>query len=339
MGAHCPPGRSAPLESPGIVIRILIISDIHYAGPDEQARGAYESRLTTNPLKRALINFYRHYIWHRSPLQSNYLLEKCLDLAGPSDWVVANGDFSCDSAFIGAADPAARASAEICLGILRRRHGDHLFTVFGDHELGKKGLVGGAGGLRIESWHRCVEDLQLRPLWSHQEGRYTLMGVASSLIAFPVLEPEAVPEEVEEWKTLRAAYFRELETLWRGLPRDARIILFCHDPTALPFLWSQEFVRERSSQIEKTIIGHLHSPLILWQSAFLRGMPVIRFMGHSARRISQALHDARVWKYFHLALCPSLAGIELLKDGGYLEMELDPEGREPLRLHRRYLPR
>ena len=286
-----------------------------------------------------MVNSYRHYIWHRAPLQSNYLLEKCLDLAPASDWVVANGDFSCDSAFIGAADPAARNSAALCLGILRQRFADRLFTVFGDHELGKKSLVGGNGGPRIESWHRCVEDLHLNPLWTHQVGRYVMIGVASSLIAFPVLEPEAVPGEVEAWKTLRAAYFRELEALWRGLPRDARIVLFCHDPTALPFLWSEGFVRERASQIEKTIIGHLHSPLIFWQSGLLRGMPVIRFLGHTARRISQALHDARDWKHFHLTLCPSLAGIELLKDGGFLEMEIDPEGREPLRLHRRYLPR
>jgi hypothetical protein len=38
-------------------------------------------------------------------------------------------------------------------------------------------------------------------------------------------------------------------------------------------------------------------------------------------------------------LCPSLAGIELLKDGGYLTAELDPEARSPLRVHRHRLPR
>ncbi len=319
--------------------RILIISDIHYASEAEQARGAYESRLTRNPVKRALIGFYRDRIWHRAPLQSNYLLAKCLDRAPNPDLVVANGDYSCDSGYIGVSDAAARESARLCLGVLRERYGARLLAILGDHELGKKSLVGGNGGLRMDSWRRCVDDLKLQPLWSRREGRYALIGVTSSLIALPTLEPEALPEELESWRALRAGYLRELEAVWRGLPRDARIVLFCHDPTALPYLWQEEFVRERAAQIEKTIIGHLHSPLILWQSGLMRGMPVIPFMGHTVRRLSGALHDGRAWKHFHVTLCPSLAGIELLKDGGYLEMELDTEGREPLVIHRRHLPR
>jgi hypothetical protein len=102
--------------------------------------------------------------------------------------------------------------------------------------------------------------------------------------------------------------------------------LFCHDPTALPFLWREEAVRKRAVQIEQTFIGHLHSPLYFWNSRRLAGMPVINFLGPNVRRMTRALHEARIWKHFRVRLCPSLAGIELLKDGGYYTVTLDAEG-------------
>ena len=94
-----------------------------------------------------------------------------------------------------------------------------------------------------------------------------------------------------------------------------------------------------SDQIEQTIIGHLHSPLILWKSRVLSGMPILRFLGHSVQRFSTALREARHWKPFKVRLCPSLAGIELLKDGGYYSMELDDSGSVPARFIRHRLPR
>src|SRR5438046_9839871 len=102
-----------------------------------------------------------------------------------------------------------------------------------------------------------------------------------------------------------------------------RILLFCHDPTALPFLWREEAVRSRLTQIEQTIIGHLHSNLVLWKSRMLAGIPRISFLGHTAKRLSAALHEAKHWRCFKIRLCPALAGIELLNDGGYLTVELD----------------
>jgi len=88
-----------------------------------------------------------------------------------------------------------------------------------------------------------------------------------------------------------------------------RVLLFCHDPTALPFFMARSSVRSRLGQIEQTVIGHLHSKLVFWNSKMLAGMPVIRFFGHTAQRMSTALHEARRWKPFHVRLCPSLAGI------------------------------
>jgi len=68
-------------------------------------------------------------------------------------------------------------------------------------------------------------------------------------------------------------------------------------------------------------------------------MPQIHFLGHTARRLSTALGKAREWKPFNVRLCPSLAGIELLKDGGYYTAVLNAEGgtRAAFELHR--LPR
>ena len=85
-------------------------------------------------------------------------------------------------------------------------------------------------------------------------------------------------------------------------------------------------------QIEQTIIGHLHSNLILWKSRCLAGMPRITFLGHTAKRLSTALGKARGWRSFNVRLCPALAGIELLKDGGYLSLDLDLNARRPVRI-------
>jgi hypothetical protein len=113
-------------------------------------------------------------------------------------------------------------------------------------------------------------------------------------------------------------------------------LLFCHDPTALPFLWRDETVRPKLSQVEQTIIGHLHSNLIFWKSRWLAGMPTIPFLGHTTKRLSTALREARYWRPFNVRLCPSLAGVELLKDGGFYTAELDSDARQPARfqLHR-----
>ena len=45
---------------------IAVISDIHYAGPLEQAEGDdYETRVIPNPLLRTALSLYRTRIWLR----------------------------------------------------------------------------------------------------------------------------------------------------------------------------------------------------------------------------------------------------------------------------------
>jgi hypothetical protein len=83
--------------------------------------------------------------------------------------------------------------------------------------------------------------------------------------------------------------------------------------------------------LEATVIGHLHSRLFLWNSRLLSGMPRLEFLGNSIRRMSSALNDARLWRHFHVQLCPALGGIELFKRGGYLRLVVDPKANGPAR--------
>jgi len=309
---------------------IAIVSDIHYAGAAERARGNnYESHSIANPLLRIFLRLYRDLIWLRNPLDQAPQLDRFLKEIDPVDCVVANGDYSCDSGFVGLSDPATFASAQECLGKLRAKFGDKVHATLGDHELGKLTLLGGHGGMRLASWQRATESLGLQPFWQLALGNYVLMGITSSLIALPVNQPDALREEWASWLQLRETHLAEIRSAFNGLQPEQRVLLFCHDPTALPFLWREESVRRRFSQIEQTIIGHLHTRLILWKSRLLSGIPRIGFLGNSVRKFTSALHEAHHWWPFNVRLCPALSGIELLNDGGYYTVEIDPAAKVP----------
>jgi hypothetical protein len=320
--------------------RLGILSDIHYASPAEKERGGnYESACIPNPLLRLSVRLYRRFFWLHEPLQKNYLLGRFIEQSGGLDYVIANGDYSCDSMFVGVSDDAACQSVRECLDKLRTEFGERLRVNFGDHELGKVSFFGGRGGMRLASWHRAQDGLGLSPFWQLTIGRYVLIGVVSSLVALPVFKSDTLAGEYSEWERLRAIHLAEVNKAFRALASDQRVLLFCHDPTALPFLGEEPAVQSKLSQIEQTIIGHLHSNLVLWKSRWLAGMPRISFLGHTAKRLSTALSRGKYWKPFRVRLCPSLAGIELLKDGGYLTAELDPDAQRPLRVYRHYLLR
>src|ERR1051326_6173098 len=88
--------------------RLGIVSDIHYASKAEQARGNdYELRGIKNPIVRRLVRMYRRFIWMRAPLQQNHFLDDFIEGAAGVDYVIANGDYSCNSAFVGVSDDAA----------------------------------------------------------------------------------------------------------------------------------------------------------------------------------------------------------------------------------------
>jgi hypothetical protein len=314
-------------------VLLAVCSDIHYAGPAEQRRGEeFEFRAITNPLLRLAFRFYRHGLWMRRPHANNHLLDEFLRQARAAGFehAVGNGDFAADTAFLGLSDDAAFESASLCLAKLRAQFGENLFVTLGDHDLGKLSFFGHFGGLRLASWRRAHGELGLSGFWRRDFGRYVLLGVASSLVALPVFEPDALPAERAEWERLRAGHLAHIREAFAGLAADQRVILFCHDPTALPFLGRDEIVRSRLSQVELTVIGHLHSNLILWKSGWLAGIPRVTFLGANVRRITGALREARAWRPFRVRLCPAPAGIQIQRGGGWCSLELDPEGNAPL---------
>ena len=320
--------------------RLAILSDVHYAGPTEQAAGDdYEIRSLPNPLLRLALGAYRRHVWLRYPLRQNGQLDRFLAKVGPADYAIANGDYCCNVAAVGVCDDAAMQSARECLDKLRGQFGDKLLVNFGDHELGKLRLMGTRGGLRLDSWRRATTELGLRPFRQIELGNYVLMNVISTLVALPVFASDMLPEERSGWEKLREQHFSEIRAAFTALKAEQRALLFCHDPTALPFLWHDDIVRSKLPQVEQTIIGHLHSTLFLRLSRMLSGVPVIRFLGGSVRKLSTALNQARHWRAFRVRLCPSLAGIELLKDGGFYTAQLDPEAKRPIQFHFHPLPR
>lgn len=312
-------------------VTLGIVSDIHFAAAAERARGPdYEYRGISNPLLRTLLRLHRHYVWQRNPLDQGRFLEQFLTGARGCDYAIANGDYTCDTRSVGVSDDAAFQSASECLSQLRASFPQFHGTI-GDHELGKLSFVGGHGGMRLESLARARKGLGLDPLWSERIGRYFLLGVTSSLVALPAFRLEIPPADLPRWQDHREDHLDQIRTALNGLQPDDRLILFCHDPTALPYLWEEAPLRAKLHQLEQTVIGHLHSDLILRQSRLLAGMPQVRFLGHTTRRLTTALREARKWKPFRVRLCPALGGIELLKDGGFYVAELDPDARVPAR--------
>lgn len=321
-------------------IRLAILSDIHYAGSRERAEGDdYEYRGLENSLLRFAIRQYRRFIWLHYPLRQNGQLDRFLAEVPAVDYAIANGDYSCNTAAFGLCDDAAMESAQECVGKLRDKFGERLRLNFGDHELGKLRLLGTRGGLRLKSWERSIAELGVSPFWKLEVGNYVLFTCTSTLLALPVFASDMRPEERNTWEKLRAEHFAGVRAAFAALRPGQRVLFFCHDPTALPFLWRDEIVRSRLGQIERTIIGHLHSNFYLRLSWILSGIPVIKGCGHSMRRMSTALREARYWKPFRVLLCPSLAGIELLKDGGYYTVELDEAAQQPAQFQFHPLPR
>ena len=319
--------------------RLLIVSDIHYAGATERARAGFEHRAVDDAATRMLLRFYRRFIWLAEPTEQGHLLDQFIARAGEPDLVVANGDFSCDSAFVGVSDDAACASAVECLGRLRGAFGGRFAATIGDHELGKTSLVGNKGGMRLASWERTLGELQLKPAWRVDIGRYALLGVTSTLVGLPVFVRDILPGEHPAWDKLRAQHLAEVRDLFAGVEEGRRIVLFCHDPSALPFLAADEVVRAKLPMVEQTIVGHLHSNLFLSLSRLLAGMPPVSMFGKSIERYSVALNRARHWRPFNVRLCPALPGIQLLNDGGFYEVELDTEAMRPAKFTFRPLPR
>ncbi len=318
--------------------QILVISDIHYASDGETARFGHEARVIENPVLRRASQLFRHWIWLREPHGHNHRLRRLIEANPAPDRVVANGDFSLDSGFIGVSDPEAYESARLALDQLRAAYGSRLHTNLGDHELGKKSLFGGAGGVRLKSWERAVGGLGIPGFWREEVGRFVLVGAASTPIALPVFLPEMLPSETEVWRRIADGLRAQVRETFGGLETEQRVVLFVHDPSALPFLAELPEVRAQMDRIACTVVGHLHTPAVFRLGSRLAGMPAIPFLGNTVRRYSTALRRARIWKEFRTVLCPSPSGIQLLKDGGWLDLRLSEDGPGSVEVIHRHLP-
>ena len=81
--------------------------------------------------------------------------------------------------------------------------------------------------------------------------------------------------------------------------------------------------------------------LALWTVGLLllAGLPPIRFLGHTVSKLTAALHAAQAWWPFRVRLCPALSGTQLLNDGGFYTLELDPTAKLPAQYTFHPLPR
>jgi hypothetical protein len=319
---------------------LAIVSDIHYAGAAEQARGPdYEFSQIPNPALRLFARLYRNHVWLRDPMRQNHLVDRFIERVTTADYVIGNGDFSCNTGFVGVSDDAAFQSVRECLAKLRHHYGPRFQAVYGDHELGKTSLFAGRGGMRLASLHRAETELGFESFWRRDIGNYVLLGVNSSLVALPDMEKDMLRAEKEQWYSAREKHLESIRKGFSATHPEQRILLFCHDPTALPFLADEPAVQAKLPQLERTIIGHLHTNLVLWESRILAGIPPITFLGNGVRRMSNSLNKARRWRPFRILLCPALAGIQLFKGGGYYLATLDPTGKEPAAFHFHQIPR
>lgn len=320
------------------MLKLLVVSDLHHAGPGEQARHGHEARAIGNPFLRTAAQAWRQMVWLRDPCAHNHRLTQIIAANPTPDLVVANGDFTVDSAFVGVSDNAALESSANALAELRRAYGARLHATIGDHDLGKQSLFGGVGGPRWSSWERCEHELGLKRFWKLEVGHCLLLGVTSTLIALPVFAPELLKEERTRWEDLRLRHLAEVRAAFEQLRPEQQVLLFVHDPTALPFLWRDDLIRARLGQVAHTIIGHLHTPAVLRTARLLAGIPRVMWLGNTVRRYTSALREAKCWHDFKVRLCPAPTGIQLLKDGGYLRVQIAEDERRPTQFERVRLP-
>ncbi len=304
-------------------MRILILSDIHYACEKERARGDFRTKGVANPVARFLVGRWSEWLWEGDPFARNEAFHRFLERDFHADLVVANGDYSVDSGFIGMADPAAHESALFVLRSLKKKFGDRLHSIVGDHELGKVSPDGGRGGMRLEAFRKSLALPTVHSQWRMAIDNLVLLGVNSTLLAIPVLERDMLPTERGEWDQHRLEHLEWIATEFESLKPDQRIILFCHDPTGIPYLHRIEAVASRLDQVEHTVIGHLHSRWILNAAGKLAGFPRIRHLGAGVERVSRGLNESACWKDYSILFCPALDGIKW-HSGACLMLDIDP---------------
>jgi hypothetical protein len=72
-------------------MKLLVVSDPHWAGPAELPRRGYEARAMPHRMQRILAAAWRKGFWLADPMAHNDKLDRILALNPDPDLVVANG--------------------------------------------------------------------------------------------------------------------------------------------------------------------------------------------------------------------------------------------------------
>jgi 3',5'-cyclic AMP phosphodiesterase CpdA len=323
-------------------MRLAVLSDIHVLGDREleqsEASAAALGSGLTLPLRLWRRGLYRArnrlWNWHPEPRRDCFL--RALDdvEAFEPDWVVANGDYGGDTQGVGLSDESTFQSAEVVVSMVRALFPNRCRFVFGDHDIGKYSTNLRQGGIRIESLDRGEQLLGIQSFWHEEVEGYHLIGINSSLFGLHLFLPEAIEEEIPEWQRRQQQHMEEVREAFETLPASARVLLFCHDPGALATLDTIPAVRARQRQIERTILGHLHSPGLLRLARMVPPFPKVKPRYPVARIIARSLSDKSSWRRFNPILCPSTFGTGQHVSGGALFAETNGEGRLVIRRHR-----
>jgi hypothetical protein len=258
------------------------------------------------------------------------------------DWVVANGDYGGDLGGVGLSHRATLDSASLVVALIRNRFPGRSRFVFGDHDLGKYSTLLREGGIRLSSLDVGEKQLRIPSFWHEVDGDVHLIGVNSSLFSLDLFLPEAIADEIPEWQRRRAAHVEQVVAAFENLPSRARVLLFCHDPSALTALSELPVIRRKLPQIEMTVIGHLHSPTLLRLARLAARLSGFKPRYPVARIVARGIEGARHWSLFKPVVCPSTFGTGHHVAGGILLVDRGEDGRlsaRRIRVHRRHYNR
>lgn len=328
-------------------MRLAVISDIHVLGPVEMARAnesyvelAQQGHAWRRRWRRGLYRVRRR-LWNGHLEWRHTAFLRALDEVEEfePEWIIANGDYGGDYGGIGLSDEATFDSAALVVKVIRDRFPRQSRFIFGDHDLGKFSTVLREGGIRLGSLEVGEQKLGIPSFWHEVDEDVHLIGVNSSLFTLDLFLPEALADEVPEWKRRRDEHIALVARALEGLPSSGRVVLFCHDPSALTALSQIPIVRRRMRQIELTVIGHLHSPTLLRLARYASRLSRLKLRYPVARIVAHGLEGARSWDLFHPVVCPSTFGTGHHLAGGLLFIEKDADGRlvaRRQRVHRRH---
>lgn len=328
-------------------MQLAVISDIHMVGPAELALAneSYEYlRQHPSPVARAVrssLYRVRRRFWngHLKWRQTAFL--RALDEVAEQrpDWLIANGDYGGDFGGTGLSNGATLDSARVVVDTIRSRFPERSRFIFGDHDLGKYSTVLREGGIRLHSLDVGERQLRISSFWHEVDECYHLIGVNSSLFTLDLFLPEALAEEIPEWQRRRAAHIEQVTRAFSELPSRGRVILFCHDPSALAVLSRIPVIARRLHQVELTVVGHLHSPTLLRLSRYAAQLSNLSPRYPVARIVATGLAGVKTWSKFNPVVCPSTFGTGHHVAGGILLLTRNADGRlvaDRMDVHRRH---